>query len=88
MVNDFSDQIMEEIDQPFFVIEGPHSCLRQIDHQLKELLGRMNLGLNQISAIGIFVPGPVMYEAGMVSSPPIMSGWDEFPISNHLEELW
>ncbi|MFZ2095452.1 MAG: hypothetical protein WAV05_02330 [Anaerolineales bacterium] len=70
---------MEEIDQPFFVTEGPSSCLRQIDHQLKELLGRMNLELSKISAIGISVPGPVMYEAGMVSSPPIVPGWDIFP---------
>jgi glucokinase-like ROK family protein len=34
------------------------------------------------------VPGPVVFEAGIVSGPPIMPGWDAYPIRDHLEELW
>jgi glucokinase-like ROK family protein len=34
------------------------------------------------------VPGPVVAEAGEVSSPPIMPGWDAFPIRSQLEQLW
>jgi glucokinase-like ROK family protein len=88
ILTDFSAHVLEEIEQPFSVADGPMSCLRQIDHHLDELLCRMNLGFDHISAIGISVPGPVMYEQGKVSSPPIMPGWDEFPIRKQLEELW
>jgi glucokinase len=27
-------------------------------------------------------------ELGLVSAPPIMPGWDNFPIRDHLQELW
>ncbi len=87
-VADFSAQVLEEIEYPFSVVEGPDSCLNQIDHQLDELLGRMSLSHGQIKAVGMDVPGPVVTTAGMVSSPPIMPGWDGYPIRSHLESLW
>jgi len=34
------------------------------------------------------VPGPIVSEAGMVLAPPIMPGWDRFPIRDTLEKLW
>jgi glucokinase-like ROK family protein len=88
MVTDFSAHILKEVEQPFSVTPDPKSCIRQIDHYLEELLSSINLQINQISAIGICVPGPVMYELGMVSSPPIMPGWDAFPIRSYLQQLW
>jgi glucokinase-like ROK family protein len=37
-------------------------------------------------AVGIGVPGPVIKDAGMVVSPPIMPGWDGYPIRKSLEK--
>jgi glucokinase-like ROK family protein len=34
------------------------------------------------------VPGPVILDAGMVVSPPIMPGWDRYPIRASLEKKW
>jgi glucokinase-like ROK family protein len=44
--------------------------------------------LSDLSAIGVGVPGPVVTEIGMVMAPPIMPGWDRFPIRKALEDLW
>jgi glucokinase-like ROK family protein len=87
-VTDFSAQVLQEVEQPFSLEADPVSCIRQIDLCLKKILYQMQLELNQISAIGISVPGPVNYESGMVSSAPIMPGWDEFPIRSYLQQLW
>lgn len=88
VVTDFSAHVLEEIEHPFSVADGPQSCLTQINHYLIDLLSRIDLNISQISAIGMDVPGPVVAEAGVVSSPPIMPGWDGYPIRTHLEELW
>ena len=38
----------------------------------------------QVRGIGVGVPGPVEFEAGMVTQPPIMPGWDGYPIADRL----
>jgi glucokinase-like ROK family protein len=44
--------------------------------------------LDDVSAVGIGVPGPVNTEAGIVVAPPIMPGWDRYPIRASLEIMW
>lgn len=88
VVTDFSAHVLEDIEYPFTVADGPEKCLLRINQYLIEILSRLNLNLNQISVVGMDVPGPVVTEAGEVSSPPIMPGWDGYPIRTHLEDLW
>lgn len=88
ILTDFSPHVLDEIEIPFSVTDGPEKCLDQINSCLLSLLSRSNLDLKQISAIGMNVPGPIVSEAGGVSSPPIMPGWGDYPIRKHLEDLW
>jgi glucokinase-like ROK family protein len=88
MVTDFSAQVLHEVEQPFSLEADPESCIRQIDENLKQVLRYTNLDINQISAVGISVPGPVNYESGLMSNAPIMPGWDGFPIRSYLQQLW
>jgi glucokinase-like ROK family protein len=88
VVTDFSAHVLEEIEYPFTVADGPQKCLPQIHQYLNDLLSKHKLNVNQISAVGMGVPGPVITDEGVVSSPPIMPGWDGYPIRTHLEELW
>jgi glucokinase-like ROK family protein len=88
VVTDFSAHVLEEIEYPFSVANGPQMCLTEIGGYINELLSKLQLNINKISAVGIGVPGPIVTESGEVSSPPIMPGWDEYPIRAHLEQLW
>jgi glucokinase-like ROK family protein len=88
VVTDFSAHVLKEIEYPFVVANGPKLCLPQINQYLNDLLSQLNINIKQISAVGMDVPGPVITEAGVVSSPPIMPGWDGYPIRTHLEDLW
>ena len=85
---DFSAHILDEIEVPCDIRLGPDACLSKVDTHLRELISRADLALSDILAVGIGVPGPVVAEAGMVSAPPIMPGWDNFPIRDFLQSSW
>ena len=85
---DFSARILEEIEVPFRIDRGPKESLREVDRVLEELLQKRGLSYGDLAAIGIGVPGPVIAEKGMVMAPPIMPGWDRFPIRATLESQW
>lgn len=88
LLADFSARLILELEEPLDINLGPQTCLAVLDRKLHELLDKAGVGLEQISAIGVGVPGPTVVEAGMVSGPPIMPGWDGYPIRDHLQNLW
>jgi glucokinase-like ROK family protein len=85
---DFSGKIIEEASHPFNIKLGPHVCLAEANRILHELLARKGINNSQLMAVGVGVPGPVSTDAGTVVSPPIMPGWDGFPIRQWLEKEW
>lgn len=87
-LGDFSARILEETEVSFRIDRGPEDCLQQADQILRELLHRRGLRTSDLAAIGVGVPGPVIAEKGMVMAPPIMPGWDRFPIRATLEQKW
>jgi glucokinase-like ROK family protein len=87
-LGDFSARILKEIEHPFKIADGPEKCIDDANQILNELLERQGIGIKDLSAIGVSVPGPVITDAGMVMAPPIMPGWDRFPIRDTLEKRW
>lgn len=87
-LGDFSAHILDETEQSFRIADGPEPCLEVADRALKSILDKNGVNVADLSAIGLSVPGPVITETGMVMSPPIMPGWDRFPIRAQLERLW
>jgi len=87
-VADFTARILQEFEVPFDIKNGPKVCLEEAHQQLSKLLESQGLSISNISAVGIGVPGPVITEAGMVLAPPIMPGWDRYPIRATLEKKW
>jgi glucokinase-like ROK family protein len=87
-IGDFSAHILEEVEQPFRIADGPKQCLEEGDRALRYVLEKCGLEIADLSAVGISVPGPVITDTGMVMAPPIMPGWDRFPIRTTLESLW
>jgi glucokinase-like ROK family protein len=88
LLTDFSARVIDDIEAPFQISAGPKACIAIADQLLRDLLEKKGLGVEAISAIGIGVPGPIVSNAGMVIAPPIMPGWDRFPIQETLEKLW
>ena len=87
-LGDSSAQILEEVEEPFRIADGPERCLDEGDRALKSLLEKRGLRIADLFAVGLSVPGPVITDTGMVMAPPIMPGWDRFPIRATLENRW
>ena len=66
--------------EPGEVKDGPRSVLDRVKELLSELLARQRADAKDVLAIGVGVPGPVERSSGVLRSPPIMPGWDGFPI--------
>ncbi len=88
VLTDFAAQVIDELEIPFNIADGPETCLGQANALLSDLLKKNELTPTSLSAIGLGVPGPIASEAGMVYAPPIMPGWDSYPIQASLEEKW
>jgi glucokinase-like ROK family protein len=72
--------ILAHRDEPSNVAAGPESCLARVDELWAELLrGTRNLP-GRLWGVGLGVPGPVEFRTGRPISPPIMPGWDGYPI--------
>jgi glucokinase-like ROK family protein len=87
-LGDFSARILEEVEIPFRIDSGPENCLKEADRVLEEMLVKRGLSSADLSGIGVGVPGPVIADQGLVMAPPIMPGWDRFPIRATLEKQW
>lgn len=87
-IADFTARILQEIEFPFDIKSGPEASLIEVNRRLSQLLELQGLTISDLSAIGVGVPGPVITDAGLVYSPPLMPGWDHFPILETLKKMW
>jgi predicted NBD/HSP70 family sugar kinase len=66
------------------VANGPDQTLNEIAASAQRLLDREQIATKRVAGIGVSIPGPVDPETGRPSQPPIMPGWDAYPIADHL----
>ena len=59
---------------------GPETCLDRVEALFDELLATTVDLPGRLWGVGIGVPGPVEFQSGRPISPPIMPGWDGYPI--------
>ena len=62
------------------IAQGPELVLDALQERFVELLDEVGWAPGDVSGIGVGVPGPVEFESGRPVNPPIMPGWDDFPI--------
>lgn len=65
---------------PADIKRGPEEILGRVKDLLAALLEEQGAGVGDVLAIGVGVPGPVEQVSGLPTSPPIMPGWDRFPV--------
>ena len=79
-VTSLDGTVLGHHDEPARIEAGPEVCLDRVDVLFDSLL-RTTQGIpGRLWGIGIGVPGPVEFESGRPVSPPIMPGWDAYPI--------
>jgi len=78
---DVLDSIGADLD---LLHETPEGVLARVVGAARALSSRNALALAALSGIGFCLPGPVDYARGLPVSPPVMPGWDRFPLASAL----
>jgi glucokinase-like ROK family protein len=68
--------------EPADIRSGPKRILYRVNDILAKF--RADGAYRRLQALGIGVPGPVSFRDGVPVSPPIMPGWDRYPVRDVL----
>lgn len=80
LISNLSGEALARYSEPALVSKGPNVILDRVCDLFEQMIEKDGLGSHKVLGIGIGVPGPVNFRLGILVSPPIMPGWDEFPI--------
>ncbi len=83
-LTDLEGRIHAETRLDVSLDDGPPRVLDAIAAAAHQVLDRAAIGLDELCGVGISVPGPVDPATGRPSQPPIMPGWDAYPVQEHL----
>ena len=79
-ITDLAGQILGHYAEPADISAGPEQILGRVEELFGEL-HRTTRGIRgPVWGVGLGVPGPVEFASGRPVSPPIMPGWDGYPI--------
>ena len=79
-ITDLGGHIRDERRAALDITVGPQNWLPAVSDILDQLLETAGVTADFVRGIGLAVPGPVDFASASVVSPPIMTGWDGFPI--------
>ncbi|WP_214323506.1 ROK family transcriptional regulator [Nonomuraea sediminis] len=82
---DLSGRVLACVEDPIRIEEGPEVVLAHVDRRVEGLLAETGRTKGSLEAMGIGVPGPVEFATGRPNNPPIMPGWNEYPIPDHFD---
>ncbi|MGW6274520.1 MULTISPECIES: ROK family transcriptional regulator [unclassified Streptomyces] len=87
-VLDLSGRVLAEHSGAVLIGDGPDRVLDELARWFGPLLAEAGVDAARVCGIGLSVPGPVDWETAQIVQPPIMPGWDRFPVRERLREAW
>lgn len=83
-LTDLAGTLTDHEQRPWNVADGPDNTLEQAEKMADDLLARQEPTSPPVWGVGVGVPGPVEFAAGKPVAPPIMPGWDGYPVRDRL----
>src|SRR5919112_514616 len=87
-LTDLGGTILVDEHLDMAVADGPEKVLRAITEAAQRLLKRSKTPIAKVSGVGISIPGPVDPQTLRPSQPPIMPGWDAYPVVELIQEAF
>ncbi|WP_241005183.1 ROK family transcriptional regulator [Nocardioides sp. zg-1228] len=84
-VTDLGGTVIGDAHLDVAVDAGPSSVLDLIAARAGELLGDLGVDATELCGLGLSLPGPIDPRSSRPSEPPIMPGWDAYPVGEHLQ---
>ncbi len=85
-VTNLAGESITECESEIDIADGPEAVLSLVHEHFQTLLAEAGRTQRDVRGVGIGVPGPVQFSTGQPVSPPIMPGWDGFPIPEWFAE--
>ncbi|MEV5536291.1 ROK family transcriptional regulator [Saccharopolyspora shandongensis] len=85
-VADLGQDVLAERQVALDIADGPEHSLDVLTKHLHDLLGDSGIARDEVKALVMGLPGPVDPRLGMPVRPPIMPGWDGFPVGDAMAE--
>jgi glucokinase-like ROK family protein len=81
---DLAARVIAFHEQPIDVASGPDVVCSEIEARFAQLSEELEGRFGPLWGIGAGVPGPVDVQAGRPVAPPVMPGWDDYPVADRL----
>jgi glucokinase-like ROK family protein len=87
-LTDLAGTILSAQSEPADVADGPDGILGRVEELFEDLLAPRSSGGSELEpwGVGIGIPGPVEFATGRPVSPPIMPGWNGYPVRERFVE--
>ncbi|MBQ0862621.1 MULTISPECIES: ROK family transcriptional regulator [unclassified Streptomyces] len=85
---DLAGNVLAERSGEMVIGDGPDQVLDRLGQWFAGLLKEQGTDPSRVCGIGLSVPGPVDYDSGLVIQPPIMPGWDGYPLRERMQEAY
>ncbi|MEA2025667.1 MAG: ROK family transcriptional regulator [Chloroflexota bacterium] len=82
---DATGNILAQLAETADVASGPEVVLGRVEALFDRLLEEHDAG-GELWGLGIGVPGPVEFRTGHPISPPIMPGWEGYPVREYFSD--
>ncbi|WP_420645074.1 ROK family protein [Candidatus Leptofilum sp.] len=79
---DFQGKIFERYSESCDVRMEPELFLNNVCDVVSKMLAKHEIAPERLVAIGLGVPGPVEFAAGVLIAPPLMPSWEGYPIKS------
>jgi len=83
-MTDLGGEVLGELAADLPIADGPEAVLGWMESGFDALLERAGRTAGDVRGVGIGVPGPVEFATGRPVAPPIMPGWDGYPVADRL----
>ncbi|MFI7386259.1 ROK family protein [Streptomyces sp. NPDC049813] len=87
-VLDLAGTVLAEHTGDLDIGDGPDRVLDELARRFPELLTAAGVPAAAVCGVGLSVPGPVDWDKGQIVQPPIMPGWDRFPVRERMQEAY
>jgi predicted NBD/HSP70 family sugar kinase len=87
-VTDLGGEPLAEVAEDIDIARGPGIVLGWVEERFEDVLTLAGRTPGDVRGVGMGVPGPVEFATGRPVSPPIMPGWDGFPVPERFEERY
>ena len=87
-VTDLAGTLLQQQHAEADIARGPEQTLQQVQDMFTAAIAGRPTAAPPIWGIGVSVPGPVEFATGRTIAPPIMPGWDGYPVRERLADAF